>query len=201
MPAYIDHKLASFESFSTPTYFRPPFAKPVKHSAGPQPHANGAILVEAKELPRYGFQGSTTPQDAYRKGLATLDKVAKKKHGHRFINLDEPTQTKLLADLEDGKVAAFKKSKDFFKMVLEDVYEGMFSDPVYGGNRDLAGWKLVGYPGAQRAYNAARAHARASAQARAGPARHAGDEPGRATGARDPASRRHAADGRSVRWL
>lgn len=54
--------------------------------------------------------------------------------------------------MEDGKVAGFKKSKDFFKMVLEDVYEGMFSDPVYGGNRDLAGWKLVGYPGAQRAY-------------------------------------------------
>jgi gluconate 2-dehydrogenase gamma chain len=154
VPAYIDNKLASFESFSTPTYFRPPFAKPVKRSAGPQPHAKGAILVEAKELPRYGFQGSTTPQDAYRKGLATLDKVAKKKHGHRFINLDEATQTQLLADLEDGKVAAFKKSKDFFKMVLEDVYEGMFSDPLYGGNRDLAGWKLVGYPGAQRAYNA-----------------------------------------------
>jgi gluconate 2-dehydrogenase gamma chain len=154
VPAYIDHKLASFESFSTPTYFKAPFAKPVRHSTGPQPGANGAILVEAKELPRYGFQGSTTPQDAYRTGLATLDKAAKKLHGNHFSKLDEATQTKLLADLEDGKVAAFKKSKDFFQMVLEDVYEGMFSDPVYGGNRDLAGWKLVGYPGAQRAYTA-----------------------------------------------
>jgi gluconate 2-dehydrogenase gamma chain len=154
VPAYIDHKLATFASFSTPTYFKPPFAKPVKHPTGPQPYATDAILVEAKELPRYGFQGSSTPQDAYRKGLATLDKVAKKQHGNRFVKLDETTQTKLLADLEDGKVAAFKKSKDFFKMILEDVYEGMFSDPVYGGNRDLAGWKLVGYPGAQRAYTA-----------------------------------------------
>jgi len=154
VPAYIDHKLATFASFSTPTYFQPPFAKPVQHPSGPQPHATDSILVEAKELPRYGFQGSSTPQDAYRKGLATLDKVAKKQHGNRFVKLDEKTQTKLLADLEDGKVAAFKKSKAFFKMVLEDVYEGMFSDPVYGGNRDLAGWKLVGYPGAQRAYTA-----------------------------------------------
>jgi gluconate 2-dehydrogenase gamma chain len=154
VPAYIDHKLASFESFSTPTYFRPPFAKPVKHATGPQPNATGAILVDAKELPRYGFQGSTTPQDAYRKGLATLDKVTRKQHGNRFVELDEPTQTKLLADLEDGKVAGFGKSKDFFQMILEDVYEGMFSDPVYGGNRDLAGWKLVDYPGAQRAYTA-----------------------------------------------
>jgi gluconate 2-dehydrogenase gamma chain len=152
VPAYIDHKLASFASFSTPTYFMPPFAKPVKHATGPQAGATTAILVDAKQLPRYGFQGNSTPQDAYRKGLATLDKVAKKKYGDRFVDLDEKTQTKLLADLEDGKVAGFKKSKDFFQMVLEDVYEGMFSDPVYGGNRDLAGWKLVGYPGAQRAY-------------------------------------------------
>jgi gluconate 2-dehydrogenase gamma chain len=152
VPAYIDQKLASFESFATPTYFKAPFAKPVPHPTGPQAGAHGTILVEAKELPRYGFQGSSTPQDSYRKGLATLDKVSKKKYGARFSALPEKTQTQLLADMEDGKVASFKKSKDFFNMILEDVYEGMFSDPVYGGNRDLAGWKLVGYPGAQRAY-------------------------------------------------
>lgn len=152
VPAYIDHKLASFESFATPTYFKAPFAKPVPQATGPQPGARTTILVEAKELPRYGFQGSSTPQDSYRKGLATLDRVSRKKYGARFADLPGPTQTKLLADMEDGKVAGFKKSKAFFQMVLEDVYEGMFSDPLYGGNRDLAGWKLIGYPGAQRAY-------------------------------------------------
>jgi gluconate 2-dehydrogenase gamma chain len=152
VPAYIDHKLASFKAFSTPTYFMPPFAKPVTGSTPPQPGATREILVEAKELPRYGFQGSSTPQSAYRKGLAALDKVARKKYGDRFAKLDEQTQTRLLADMEDGKVAGFKKSKDFFQMLLEDVYEGMFSDPIYGGNRDLAGWRLIGYPGAQRAY-------------------------------------------------
>jgi gluconate 2-dehydrogenase gamma chain len=26
--------------------------------------------------------------------------------------------------------------------------EGMFADPIYGGNRDKAGWKLIGFPGA-----------------------------------------------------
>jgi gluconate 2-dehydrogenase gamma chain len=154
VPAFIDHKLASFESFATPTYFQPPFAKPVSGPTGPQAGARKSILVDAKELPRYGFQGSSTPQDSYRKGLATVDKIAKKKYGDRFSKLDEKTQTAFLADMEDGKVAGFKKSKDFFNLVLEDIYEGMFSDPVYGGNRDLAGWKLVGYPGAQRAYTA-----------------------------------------------
>jgi gluconate 2-dehydrogenase gamma chain len=154
VPAFIDHKLASFETFAAPTYFKAPFAKPVNRATGPQPGAAISILVDAKQLPRYGFQGNSTPQDAYRKGLATMDKVTKKKWGRRFVELDEKRQTKFLEDMEDGKVAGFKKSKAFFGLVLEDVYEGMFSDPVYGGNRDLAGWKLIGYPGAQRAYTA-----------------------------------------------
>ena len=33
--------------------------------------------------------------------------------------------------------------------------EGMFADPIYGGNKDFAGWKLVGFPGAQRLYTTA----------------------------------------------
>ena len=93
--------------------------------------------------------------------------------------------------MEDGKVAGFKKSKDFFKMVLEDVYEGMFSDPVYGGNRDLAGWKLVGYPGSAARLHGIRADTRPAAQARAGTSRHAGDEPGRAARPRELATGRH----------
>lgn len=42
---------------------------------------------------------------------------------------------------------------EFFTTVRVDTIEGMFSDPVYGGNRDLVGWRLVGYPGAQRSYS------------------------------------------------
>jgi len=30
--------------------------------------------------------------------------------------------------------------------------EGMFADPVYGGNRNMAGWKMIGYPGARYDY-------------------------------------------------
>ncbi|MFD2025163.1 gluconate 2-dehydrogenase subunit 3 family protein [Promicromonospora aerolata] len=41
----------------------------------------------------------------------------------------------------------------FFSMVRADTIEGMFADPAYGGNQDLAGWRLVGWPGAQRSYS------------------------------------------------
>jgi hypothetical protein len=42
----------------------------------------------------------------------------------------------------------------FFSTVLGDTYDGMFADPVYGGNRDYVGWDLIGYLGAQRAWTA-----------------------------------------------
>ncbi|GAA1127445.1 gluconate 2-dehydrogenase subunit 3 family protein [Citricoccus alkalitolerans] len=41
----------------------------------------------------------------------------------------------------------------FFNTVRIDTIEGMFSDPAYGGNRNLAGWLLIGWPGAQRSYS------------------------------------------------
>jgi gluconate 2-dehydrogenase gamma chain len=42
---------------------------------------------------------------------------------------------------------------EFFTTVRSDTIQGMFADPVHGGNRDMVGWALVGYPGPQRAYS------------------------------------------------
>jgi gluconate 2-dehydrogenase gamma chain len=152
VPTYIDTKLAEFASFATPTYFDAPFAKPTAQPTGPQPQATTTILVRASELPRYGFQSSSTPQEAYREGLATLDRFTRRLHGDRFAALAPARQDAVLEVLEAGKAGGFPTAKDFFKLVLEDTYEGMFADPSYGGNRNYSGWNLVGYLGAQRAY-------------------------------------------------
>jgi gluconate 2-dehydrogenase gamma chain len=152
VPRFIDTKLAQFASFATPTYFDAPFAKPVVLPPGPQDAPTKTIAVQKSELPRYGFQGSSTPQDAYRAGIASLDAFTKKEHGTRFVELDEARQDAVLSVVEAGKAGGWPDAGDFFKLVLEDTYEGMFSDPIYGGNHGFAGWKLVGYPGAQRAY-------------------------------------------------
>lgn len=176
---FIDHKLSSFQTFSVPTYFRAPFAKPVpKAKTGPQENAKTTILVAKTELDRYGFQSSSTPQDSYRKGIAALGAFTRGRHKAAFVDLDGATQDSVLALMEAfgplpsdpakaktqlaqqtspaGKALAkaFGKASPygFFSMVLEDAYEGMFADPIYGGNHAFAGWLLVGYPGAQRAY-------------------------------------------------
>ncbi len=176
---YIDHKLTTYRSFSTPTYFHAPFAKPVDHGApGPQEHAKDTILVAKSQLPRYGFQSSQTPQQTYRDGLEELDELMRSEHDAPFVDLDEATQDDVLGLMEafgpldpdkakarkqlaaqhspKGKAMAkvFVKptAYGFFSTVLGDTYDGMFADPVYGGNRDYIGWDLIGYLGAQRAW-------------------------------------------------
>ena len=55
--------------------------------------------------------------------------------------------------MEQGKVEfpGFS-SKDFFEALLTITMEGFFADPIYGGNRDMAAWKMVGYPGLHASY-------------------------------------------------
>lgn len=43
-------------------------------------------------------------------------------------------------------------SSEFFNLLRQHTIEGMFGDPAYRGNKEMVGWKLLGYPGAQRAY-------------------------------------------------
>ncbi len=42
--------------------------------------------------------------------------------------------------------------KSFFEQAVKDVQMGFFADPIYGGNRDMVGWKMIGYPGARYNY-------------------------------------------------
>lgn len=167
---YIDQKLAQFESFATPTYFKPPFAKPASGTIPPDQRSKKTLFVADGDLYRYGFQGSQTPQEAYRAGIAQLDAYSKAKYGSPFVALDEAAQDTVIGLLDDSnpenppekrdtpatrKIQSFFKKPSaygFFAMLQNDTSEGMFADPVYGGNHAFAGWKLVGYPGAQRAY-------------------------------------------------
>jgi gluconate 2-dehydrogenase gamma chain len=43
-------------------------------------------------------------------------------------------------------------SKGFFQLLWQNTKEGFFSDPIYGGNRDMVGWKMIGFPGARYDY-------------------------------------------------
>ena len=78
----------------------------------------------------------------YRAMLAVLDTAAA---GDGFASLPPERQDALLTRFEAGDLAGVPQAD--FALVLEHTREGMFGDPMYGGNQNFAGWDLIGYPG------------------------------------------------------
>lgn len=90
-------------------------------------------------------------QDFYRRGLAQLDAHCMSAHSQSFARLDAARQDDVISALESGTASGFTwpTAQAFFNTVRTHTMEGMFADPLYGGNREFAGWRLVGFPGAQ----------------------------------------------------
>lgn len=154
---FIDNVLATTTTNSgwpEPHYSSGPFAKPYEGSSPPGPDTSDVIYVQKSELSRYGYQAPLNPQQVFRQGLAQLDAYAKSKFGQGFASLSESDQDTIVGSLADGSATGFDNPNvtTFWSMVYDHTIQGMFCDPLYGGNRAYAGWKLVGYPGAQRAY-------------------------------------------------
>jgi gluconate 2-dehydrogenase gamma chain len=89
--------------------------------------------------------------------LASLDAYCEKTQKAPFTRLSAAQQDEVLKALDTGKATDFTwpTAQAFFNTMRVHTIEGMFSDPVYGGNKDFAGWRLVGFPGAQPQFSAA----------------------------------------------
>lgn len=102
-----------------------------------------------------GPQSPLNPADHYRKALAALDAYCRRTYGGKsFADLGADRQDEVIAGLEDGKVSLGDQPGSFFKQLLKDTQQGFFADPIYGGNKDMAGWKMIGFPGARYDYRA-----------------------------------------------
>jgi gluconate 2-dehydrogenase gamma chain len=155
---YIDRLLATNDGFAEPTYRQPPFAQVYSTPAPPEGQGDFSVIwVAAAEIERYGFQAALSPREVYRIGLEAVDRYAEERFGEPFADLSEADQDSIVGALADGSATGFRQvgAEQFFLVLRRHTAEGMFSDPAYGGNRDLAGWRLVGFPGAQRAYTPA----------------------------------------------
>ncbi len=106
-----------------------------------------------KGAPNQGPQSADNPAQEYRKALAALDAYARSNKGDAFAKLAPDIQDQLLEGLEKGEVKLEGlDGGSFFKTLLKDTQEGFFADPLYGGNRDMCGWKMIGFPGARYDY-------------------------------------------------
>ncbi|HEX6386178.1 MAG TPA: gluconate 2-dehydrogenase subunit 3 family protein [Anaerolineae bacterium] len=154
---YIDNLLSVSEGFNEPTYRHPPYVQAYKGDSPAEEAESGefqVIWVPADEIERYGYQSILTPREVFRLGLAYVDRYANEQFGSNFVDLTEADQDTIIDDMVHDRVTGFERlsGNTFFHVLRRYTSEGMFSDPAYGGNRDMVGWKLIGYPGAQRAY-------------------------------------------------
>jgi gluconate 2-dehydrogenase gamma chain len=125
------------------------FAERVMPGAPGKPGARDAGVLNYIDLALAGAYADQ--QDFYRRGLAALDAYCKKTFMKPFVELAPSQQDEVITALEQGKASEFTwpTAQAFFNAIRTHTMEGMFADPIYGGNKDFAGWKLVGFPGAQ----------------------------------------------------
>jgi gluconate 2-dehydrogenase gamma chain len=130
---FIDRQLAGPYGNSQGLYMRPPFM-------------DGTA--------QQGNQSPLTPADRYRQSLAALDRYCRASFvGKPFAAIPDAEKDKVLGQLEKGPIKFDGPSATaFFEIILQNTREGFFADPIYGGNRDMAGWKMIGFPGARYDY-------------------------------------------------
>ena len=131
--AFVDRQLAGAYGKQDGLYVRPPFQAGTKNQ---------------------GHQSEGGPRELYRKGLAALDRASRSRHsGKSFADLSDAEKDALLQSVESGDLKFDDADgKAFFEQAIKDVQMGFFADPIYGGNRDMAAWKMIGYPGARYNY-------------------------------------------------
>jgi gluconate 2-dehydrogenase gamma chain len=130
---FIDRQLAGPYGRQEGLYIRPPFQTGARNQ---------------------GPQSETGPTAMYRTALAALDRACKAHYaGKAFADLSDGDKDTVLAGLEKGDLALDgADGKAFFAQTIKDVKMGFFADPIYGGNRDMVAWKMIGYPGARYNY-------------------------------------------------
>jgi gluconate 2-dehydrogenase gamma chain len=120
-------------------------------------YGSGARLYRdgpfAKGKPELGYQLPLTPREFFRAGIAAANAWTRKAYGKDFDRLAAPERESALKAMDEGKAqfAGFGSSM-FFNALLQITMEGFFADPIYGGNRDMAAWKMIGYPGLPAIY-------------------------------------------------
>jgi gluconate 2-dehydrogenase gamma chain len=107
-----------------------------------------------KAKPEYGYQLPLTPRQFFAAGIVVTNAWTHKVYGKDFDRLAANEREDALKALEQGKADLGDfDTKPFFEALLQITMEGFFADPIYGGNRNKAAWKMIGFPGLPAVYS------------------------------------------------
>lgn len=136
VPIFIDKQLAMIWGINGDDYRQGPFPKNNEFS--------GLDKV---------IHSKNNRQSIFLDGLRTLQSESQERYDMKFYEISESEQSNIMDDFMEGKVEMKTVDSDgFFSLLKQSVMEGAYSDPLYGGNIDMAGWKMRNYPGPQMSY-------------------------------------------------
>jgi gluconate 2-dehydrogenase gamma chain len=103
----------------------------------------------AKGTANQGYQLPLAPAELYRVSIQGSNAYCRKTYRADFNKCSVQDKETFLKDLSTGKITfeGGLPGRAFFTMLYDNVMEGMFADPIYGGNKDKVGWKMIGFPG------------------------------------------------------
>lgn len=130
---YIDHQLASQWGVNARDYRLGPWYKPEETQ---------------------GEQVRLLRKDLFRQGLKEMDNYSNEQFDNKFISLEANEQDEVLIAFERGETNALSgvSSAEFFKLLRTLTMEGVYADPLYGGNKEMQGWAMRKYPGTRMQY-------------------------------------------------
>lgn len=103
--------------------------------------------------PEQGYQLPMTPSELIRAGIADISAYVQKNHKSTFDGLSAKDRAAVMTELDGKKVElSTVPTATFFGLLLQLTIEGYLADPMYGGNKDRAAWKMIGFPGADAMY-------------------------------------------------
>lgn len=131
-PFYIDHQLAGVWGQNTKEYMQGPFFQ---------------------GEPTQGYQTHLKRHQIFDIGLAALEKHSQDTFSEAFVKITDEEKDQILTDFEDDKIKLPGITASFFFSLLRSAtLEGIYADPLYGGNKNMDGWRLKEYPGDQMSY-------------------------------------------------
>jgi len=150
---FIDRMLAGNYGKAGNMFMQGPFVHPQKGSVtvGGITYSGGTITPRLQAGTSYQYAFS--PREFWRRGIASLQTYCNSAYGAKFEKLTSTQQITVLQDLFDNKSDntnlqnAFEapNAAEFFNDVHDLVVAGFWADPIYGGNRDMIGWKHIAF--------------------------------------------------------
>ncbi|MGR6899069.1 gluconate 2-dehydrogenase subunit 3 family protein [Rummeliibacillus sp. BSL5] len=132
VPYFIDRQLAGQYGSNSKEYMQGPF-----HDGSPT----------------QGYQTRLTRAEIFSEGVSKLEQEAQKRYKKGFTDISDKERDVILTAFQKDKVKMKGVSSAFFFNLLRSAtIEGAYADPLYGGNRNMEGWKMKGFPGHQMSY-------------------------------------------------